>query len=71
VAFAADSFRKDGIWFSSDGGRILVDQNRILTERGVDVLNVPRTQGPVVKTSDQHAQTLENPLDSATDVFNE
>lgn len=71
VAFGADSFRKDGIWFSSDGGRILVDQNRISTERGVDVLNVPRTQGTVVKTSDQHAQNLENPLESATDVFNE
>lgn len=43
VAFDADSLRKDGIWFSSDGLRILVDQTDITALRGVDVLNKPPT----------------------------
>ena len=41
VAFDANSLRKEGIWFSSDGLRVLVDQTRIEAMRGVDVLNKP------------------------------
>ncbi|MDD1977000.1 MULTISPECIES: type VI secretion system lipoprotein TssJ [Pseudomonas] len=43
VAFDADSLRKDGIWFSSDGLRIFVDQTDITALRGVDVLSKPPT----------------------------
>lgn len=43
VAFDADSLRKDGIWFSSDGLRVLVDKTEIHATRGVDVLNKPPT----------------------------
>lgn len=43
VAFDANSLRKDGIWFSSDGLRILVDNTEITAMRGVDVLNKPPT----------------------------
>ncbi|WP_054901376.1 type VI secretion system lipoprotein TssJ [Pseudomonas sp. NBRC 111131] len=43
VAFDANSLRKDGIWFSSDGLRILVDKTAITAVRGVDVLNKPPT----------------------------
>ncbi len=39
VAFDANTLRKDGIWFSSDGVRVLVDNNHIVAARGVDVLN--------------------------------
>ncbi|MDB6141980.1 MAG: hypothetical protein JWP80_1024 [Pseudomonas sp.] len=71
VAFAADAFRKDGIWFSSEGGRVLVDQNTVSVERGVDVLTVPRTQDIAETVGDQNAQPLENALDLATDAINE
>lgn len=43
VAFDANSLRKDGIWFSSDGLRVLVDKTEISAMRGVDVLNKPPT----------------------------
>ncbi|MBA6133583.1 type VI secretion system lipoprotein TssJ [Pseudomonas juntendi] len=43
VAFDADSLRKDGIWFSSDGLRVLVDKTEIHAMHGVDVLNKPPT----------------------------
>nr|WP_314613739.1 type VI secretion system lipoprotein TssJ [uncultured Pseudomonas sp.] len=43
VAFDANSLRKDGIWFSSDGLRILVDKTAITAVRGMDVLNKPPT----------------------------
>ncbi|EKT4457711.1 type VI secretion system lipoprotein TssJ [Pseudomonas sp. CJQ_7] len=43
VAFDANSLRKDGIWFSSDGLRVLVDNTEISAMRGVDVLNKPPT----------------------------
>lgn len=43
VAFDAESLRKDGIWFSSDGLRILVDHSRIEAMRGKDILNKPPT----------------------------
>lgn len=44
VAFDARSLRKDGIWFSSEGLRVLVDNNQVLAARGVDVLNKPPTE---------------------------
>ncbi|WAC00419.1 type VI secretion system lipoprotein TssJ [Pseudomonas putida] len=43
VAFDAESLRKDGIWFSSDGLWVLVDNTEISALRGVDVLNKPPT----------------------------
>jgi len=43
VAFDANSLRKDGIWFSSDGLRILVDKTAITAVRGMGVLNKPPT----------------------------
>lgn len=44
MAFNADAFRKDGILFSSSGGRILLDHNEITAERGQDVLQLPSQQ---------------------------
>ncbi|MFK0310464.1 type VI secretion system lipoprotein TssJ [Pseudomonas sp. NPDC090233] len=44
MAFNADAFRKDGIWFSSNGGRVLLDHNEITAERGQDVLQLPSQQ---------------------------
>jgi type VI secretion system protein VasD len=49
VAFDANSLRKDGIWFSSDGLRVLVDNNYVLAARGVDVLNKPMTEEQLAK----------------------
>lgn len=44
MAFNADAFRKDGILFSSSGGRVLLDLNQISAERGQDVLQLPAQQ---------------------------
>lgn len=44
MAFNADAFRKDGILFSSAGGRVLLDRNHISAERGQDVLQMPEGQ---------------------------
>jgi type VI secretion system protein VasD len=38
AAFAADSWRKDGIWFSTKGSRVLIDNNQILAVGGGDLL---------------------------------
>jgi type VI secretion system protein VasD len=51
VAFDADSLRKDGIWFSSDGLRVLVDNNQVLAVRGDDVLNKPPTEAQLAKSN--------------------
>ncbi|MEE4944689.1 type VI secretion system lipoprotein TssJ [Pseudomonas alliivorans] len=51
VAFDANSLRKDGIWFSSDGVRVLVDNNYILAVRGVDVLNKLKTEEQFAKSN--------------------
>jgi type VI secretion system protein VasD len=59
VAFDANSLRKDGIWFSSDGLRVLVDSNTVSAVSGVDVLNKPKTEEQLAKASalpDQPAQ---------------
>lgn len=53
VAFDANSLRKDGIWFSSDGLRVLVDNNTVSAVSGVDVLNKPKTQEQLAKASAQ------------------
>jgi type VI secretion system protein VasD len=51
VAFDANSLRKDGIWFSSDGLRVLVDNNTVSAVSGVDVLNKPKTEEQLAKAS--------------------
>jgi type VI secretion system protein VasD len=51
VAFDANSLRKDGIWFSSDGLRVLVDNNHVLAVRGNDVLNRPQTEAQFAKSN--------------------
>lgn len=71
VAFSADAFRKDGIWFSSTGGRILVDQDTISAERGVDILNMPRKTDAALTVSDKPVILLETTPDSVMDAINE
>jgi type VI secretion system protein VasD len=56
VAFDANSLRKDGIWFSSDGLRVLVDNNHIAALRGVDVLNKLQTEEEFAKANGLPAQ---------------
>ncbi len=75
VAFDANSLRKDGIWFSSDGLRVLVDKTEISAMRGVDVLNKPPTaeQLAAAKKAEQATPSLADKvqdamLDKATDV---
>ncbi|MDZ3991647.1 type VI secretion system lipoprotein TssJ [Pseudomonas sp. Teo4] len=75
VAFDAESLRKDGIWFSSDGLRILVDNTDITAVRGVDVLNKPPTAEQVATAEKQRAleKTLaekvqDAAIDKAADV---
>lgn len=51
VAFDANSLRKDGIWFSSDGLRVLADNNQIVAVRGADVLNKPPTEAQLAKSN--------------------
>ena len=57
VAFDANSLRKDGIWFSSDGLQVLVDKTDITARRGVDVLNKPPTAEQVAAAKAQGAPT--------------
>jgi type VI secretion system protein VasD len=56
VAFDANSLRKDGIWFSSDGLRVLVDNNTVSAVSGVDVLDKPKTQEQLAKAAEQPAE---------------
>ena len=51
VAFDANSLRKEGIWFSADGLRVLVDNNTVSAVSGVDVLNKPKTEEQLAKAS--------------------
>lgn len=63
VAFDANSLRKDGIWFSSDGLRVLVDNNHVLAVRGNDVLNKPQTEAQFAKSNVMPAsQAPEHPV---------
>jgi type VI secretion system protein VasD len=50
VALTADALRKDGLWFSPKGARVLLDLNRISVERGTDVLC-----DPSIKTAKEQA----------------
>ncbi|MFJ4065663.1 type VI secretion system lipoprotein TssJ [Pseudomonas sp. NPDC089996] len=75
VAFDADSLRKDGIWFSSDGLRVLVDKTEISATRGVDILNKPPTADQLAaaqKANDAAPSFTDKVqdavLDKATDV---
>lgn len=75
VAFDANSLRKDGIWFSSDGLRVLVDNTEISAMRGVDVLNKPPTadQLAAAQKARDNAPTLTDKvrdavLDKASDA---
>ncbi|ARA83539.1 type VI secretion system lipoprotein TssJ [Pseudomonas ficuserectae] len=58
MAFNADAFRKDGILFSSEGGRVLLDVNRISAERGQDVLQMPEEQiiAPLQPAQPEHTE---------------
>lgn len=51
VAFDANSLRKEGIWFSADGLRVLVDNNTVTAVAGVDVLNKPKTAEQLAQAS--------------------
>lgn len=72
VAFDADSLRKDGIWFSSNGLRVLVDNTDITALRGVDVLNKPPTAAQLAAAeppaADPQRKTL---IDKAEDKLAE
>ncbi|MBA1245057.1 type VI secretion system lipoprotein TssJ [Pseudomonas japonica] len=46
VAFDANSLRKDGILFSSNGMRVLVNRNEVMATRGIDVLGKPKALEP-------------------------
>jgi type VI secretion system protein VasD len=70
VAFDANSLRKDGIWFSSDGLRVLVDNTEISAMRGVDVLNKPPTADQLAaaqKAKDAEATLTDKVQDAAID----
>ncbi|MFJ3468120.1 type VI secretion system lipoprotein TssJ [Pseudomonas sp. NPDC090201] len=51
VAFDANSLRKDGIWFSSDGLRVLVDNNQVVAVRGADVLRQTPTEAQIARNN--------------------
>ncbi|WP_296185893.1 type VI secretion system lipoprotein TssJ [Pseudomonas sp. UBA1879] len=51
VAFDANSLRKDGIWFSSDGLRVLVDNNQVVAVRGMDVLRQTPTEAQLARNN--------------------
>lgn len=53
IAFAADSLRKDGLWFSPEGVRVLLDGSSVMAARGKDVL------GSDVRWSDSGSDTFE------------
>lgn len=47
AAFPADAWRKDGIWFSTKGSRLLIDDRQILAVDGGDLLRpVDRPRSP-------------------------
>ncbi|MNE17041.1 Type VI secretion lipoprotein [compost metagenome] len=62
VAFDANSLRKDGIWFSSDGLRVLVDKTDITALRGVDVLNKPPSAEQLAAARQQAAEPAQNSI---------
>jgi type VI secretion system protein VasD len=62
VAFDANSLRKDGIWFSSDGLRVLVDNTDITALRGVDVLNKPPSAEQLAAAQQQATEPAQSSL---------
>lgn len=69
VAFDADSLRKDGIWFSSKGLRVLADHTELTALRGVDVLSRPPTAQELAAaeqpTADPRRKTLADKVQDA------
>ena len=67
IAFDANSLRKDGIWFSSDGVRVLADFYSVQAVRGMDVLNTPKGQEPAAVANPPAAPVIPKPIsDMAT-----
>jgi type VI secretion system protein VasD len=62
VAFDANSLRKDGIWFSSDGLRVLVDNTDITALRGVDVLNKPPSAEQLAAAQQQATEPAQSSM---------
>lgn len=74
-AFRADAWRKDGIWFSTNGSRLLIDNNQILAVGGEDLLRAANTPQqlaatntvPESTTQKLEAKALDMAKDSASD----
>ena len=62
IAFDASSLRKDGIWFSSDGVRVLADFYSVQAVGGVDVLHAPKPAEPATATSAPQAPIIPKPV---------
>ncbi|NWC93027.1 MULTISPECIES: type VI secretion system lipoprotein TssJ [unclassified Pseudomonas] len=62
IAFDANSLRKDGIWFSSDGVRVLADFYSVQAVRGMDVLNTPKGQEPAAVANPPAAPVIPKPI---------
>lgn len=62
VAFDAESIRKDGIWFSSDGLRVLVDSNYMVATQGNDVMDKTATQEQTAQSAPPSDQPEEKTL---------
>lgn len=75
AAFTADSWRKDGIWFSTKGSRLLIDNNQIIAVGGGDLLrraDVPQhlhagNSMPSTSARELQAAALEAAEDTARD----
>lgn len=75
IAFDANSLRKDGIWFSSDGVRVLADFYSVQAVGGVDVLNTPKSGEPSTAANTPQAPIIPKPVSDmarkqATDMAN-
>lgn len=67
VAFTADSWRKDGLWFSTQGSRVLLDNNHILALGGGDVLSPAATPKQIAATNTQPPSATEKLQAAAMD----
>jgi type VI secretion system protein VasD len=75
IAFDANSLRKDGIWFSSDGVRVLADFYSVQAVGGVDVLSTPKSGEPSTAANTPQAPIIPKPVSDmarkqATDMAN-
>lgn len=69
IAFAADSLRKDGLWFSPDGVRVLLEGSRVVAASGVDVLDgVARWSDPELDNTEVALEVDETPSPSPAEV---